>query len=119
MANYKIDISFNNDSSTASWGLDGEQPTPIVITALDTVSFHFDGPGTLSSAILLTGPRDATTLPASPFVGGSQLNIAPDYPLAPSGVFGLWGFAISFTTTSDGVTNFWYLPDPELEVGSN
>lgn len=119
MANYQIDISYSADSSIATWKVDGEQPTPIFITGSDTVSFHFDGPGALSSAILLTGPRDTATSAPSPFMGGSQINITPDYPLAPAGVLGLWGFAVSFTTVTDGVTSFWFLPDPELEVGSN
>jgi hypothetical protein len=116
MANYQIDISYDAESSNASWKLDGQQPTPIVVSATDTVSFHFDGPGTLSSAILLTGPIAPDT-PASPFRGGAQINIAPDYPLAISGALGLWGFAVSFTTTQDGISSFYFLPDPELEVG--
>lgn len=117
MANYQIDISYDTTSSTATWKLDGQQPDPISIKPTDTISFRFDGPGTLSSAILMTGPRAAGTA-LSPFVGGSQLNITPDYPLAPAGVLGTWGFTVSFTTMTDGVSSFYYLPDPELEVGS-
>ena len=116
MPNYQIDVSYDANSSTASWKLDGQQPTPIVVTAHDTISFTFDGPGTLSSAILMTGPIASGT-PSSPFLGGSQINIAPNYPLSITGGTGLWGFAVSFTTTTDGISSFYYLPDPELEVG--
>jgi hypothetical protein len=88
-----------------------------MVSTQDTVSFTFNGPGTLSSAILLTGTLVANQ-PSSPFAGGSQLNIAPNYPLPVAGSLGLWGFTISFTTLTEGVSNFYYLADPELEVGS-
>ena len=119
-SNYNISIQYNPNNPMATWSIDGKTTDLITAQVGDTLSFNFEMPETpsttLSSATLFTGPRKPSA-DKSPFdknqipiEQGSKLQVAHN---------GYWGFSIAFTTTTaDGVSSFYFLPDPELEVGS-
>lgn len=119
-SDYNITIQFNPGNPMATWSIDGKIEALIAAQVGDTLSFDFRLPDTpsmeLTSAMLFAGPRKPST-DVSPFnqsqiplVQGSKVKVAHE---------GLWGFSIAFTTaTKDGVSSFYFLPDPELDVGS-
>jgi hypothetical protein len=116
----EITIQFNPGNPMATWSIDGKIEALIKAQVGDQLSFHFKMPDTppseLASAMLFAGPRKPSTA-ISPFrqkqipiTQGSKVKVEHD---------GLWGFSIAFTTVAqDGVNSFFFLPDPELEVGS-
>jgi len=119
-SNYNITIQFNPGNPMATWSVDGKIEAFISAQIGDTLAFNFEMPDTpsveLASATLFAGPRKPAT-DISPFnktqiqiVQGSKVKVEHD---------GFWGFSIAFTTvTQNGVSSFYFLPDPELEVGS-
>jgi hypothetical protein len=118
--NYPIKVTYTPGQPLASWSLDGKTDFTIQAQKGDTLSFTFasaDGIGqTMLGGLLLSGPRRHSSH-KSPFqhhqiaIGdGSSVKIEND---------GLWGFAIAFSATQDDTEAFYFLPDPELEVGSN
>ncbi len=119
MADYTITIQYNPGNPMATWSIDGKIEAAIAAQVGDTLTFDFEMPETpsvkLASAMLFAGPRkpSASISPfhrsQMPIVQGSKLKVEHD---------GDWGFSIAFTTTTDGVSSFYFLPDPELEVGS-
>jgi len=121
MANdYNIAIQFNPGNPMATWSIDGKIEALITAQPGDTLTFDFrlpDSPAVeLASAMLFAGPRQPATAPSPfnatqiPLVQGSKVKVQND---------GFWGFSIAFTTTNkEGTSGFYFLPDPELEVGS-
>jgi hypothetical protein len=120
MADYNIAIQFNPGNPMATWSIDGKVEALIKAEAGDTLTFDFrlpDSPSLeLASAMLFAGPRKPASEPSPfnstqiPLVQGSKVKVAND---------GFWGFSIAFTTTNQqGTSGFYFLPDPELEVGS-
>lgn len=117
---YDITIQFNPGNPMATWSIDGKIEALITAQVGDTLAFNFEMPDSptleLASATLFAGPRKPAT-DISPFnktqiplTQGSKVKVEHD---------GFWGFSIAFTTvTKDGVSSFFFLPDPELEVGS-
>lgn len=117
---YDISIQFNPNNPMATWSIDGKSEALITAKVGDTLSFNFVMPTRpsveLQNATLFAGPRHPSTR-SSPF-GSAQIQIAQGSKLTVQNP-GLWGFAIAFSTVAkDGVSSFYYLPDPELEVGS-
>lgn len=116
---YAITIQFNPGNPMATWSIDGKIEAQIKAQAGDQLVFRFEMPDTpsceLAGAMLFAGPRKPSHA-ISPFrqkqiplTQGSKVKVEHD---------GLYGFSIAFTTvTKDGVNSF-FLPDPELEVGS-
>lgn len=88
------------------------------------LGFTFEGPGSVIDAVMLIAPT-AKKSPQSPF---SQLNPiqltreGEDYFISPpiDQQDGMWGFSIMFRTQNDAGehSGFYFLPDPELAVGS-
>lgn len=118
--NYNITIQCNAGKPLASWSLNGKTPALIDAQVGDTLTFDFrlpdSPPATLSSATLFSGPRKPEE-GSSPFQQ-KQIQLAQGAQVKIQNK-GFYGFAIAFTTTDqDGVNNFFFLPDPELEVGS-
>ncbi|VXB82846.1 hypothetical protein [Massilia sp. 9I] len=117
---YDVTIQFNPGNPMATWSIDGKIEALIAAQKGDTLAFNFEMPDSpameLASAMLFAGPRQPSTQ-ISPFnktqipiVQGSKVRVEHD---------GLWGFSIAFTAvTKDGISSFYFLPDPELEVGS-
>ena len=117
---YNITIHFNPGIPMATWSIDGKIEALIKANVGDTLTFDFRLPDTpsveLASAMLFAGPRKPASAHSPfnqsqiPLVQGSKVKVAND---------GFWGFSIAFTTTNkEGVSSFFFLPDPELEVGS-
>lgn len=117
MNNHNVQINFVADNPQATW-LDEQGSDRIKARMGDSITFHFKGPGQVGDALMMSGPRRKDTSGA-PFEGGGQINIEPDTPYTIDKEKGLWGFSIMFKTSKDGVDKFYFLPDPELEVGSN
>jgi hypothetical protein len=116
---HQINIKFNSGKPLATWSIGGKSESMINAQQGDTLTFNFDSPDLiemkLSDAVLFAGPRKHSSH-GSPFhksqiqlEDGSKVKVEND---------GVWGFSIAFTTTQDGVNSFYFLPDPELEVGS-
>ncbi len=117
---YNISIQFNPGNPMATWSIDGKIEALIKADVDDTLTFDFrlpDRPSvSLASAMLFAGPRKPAESPSPfnatqiPLVQGSKVKVSNE---------GFYGFSIAFTTTNqDGTTGFFFLPDPELEVGS-
>ncbi|MCC2957412.1 hypothetical protein LK542_17485 [Massilia sp. IC2-477] len=119
-SNYNITIQFNPGNPMATWSIDDKIEALINAQVGDTLTFGFripDSPAVeLSSAMLFAGPRKPAEA-ISPFnqtqiplVQGSKVKVQNE---------GFYGFSIAFSTTDkQGVSNFYFLPDPELDVGS-
>lgn len=116
---HQITIKFTTGKPLATWSIGGKSEAMINAQKGDTLTFTFDTAAmtatTLSDAMLFAGPRERSSH-TSPFYknqialeDGSKVKVVND---------GVWGFSIAFTTTQDGLSDFYFLPDPELEVGS-
>lgn len=118
MQNHHIDIKYAAGNPQASWSLE-QLGDRIKVNMGDTISFGFSGPDTLSDAVMMAGPR-CREVERSPFDGGNRINVEPGARYRIDKPKGLWGFSVAFSTMGqDGIANFYFLPDPELEVGSN
>ena len=116
--NHEIRVMYDAGNPQASWAPRPQGTDTIQASKNDTIRFTFVGPDTLTDAVMLTGPRKKEA-ERSPFDGGNQINIEPDAKYTIDKENGLWGFSVAFTTiNADGISNFYFLPDPELEVGS-
>lgn len=116
--NHEIRVIYDAGNPQASWAPRPKGTDSIQANMNDTISFTFEGPDCLTNAIMMTGPREKET-GRSPFKGGNQINIEPGARYTIDKENGLWGFSLSFTTIdAQGISNFYFLPDPELEVGS-
>ena len=118
MPNHHISIIYKESNPQAHWSLN-EQSDRILASKGDTLSFSFDGPDQLNYAVLLVGPRSKQAA-RSPFDDGNQINIEPEAEYTIDQANGLWGFSVSFSTVDkNGISQFYFLPDPELQVGSH
>ena len=116
--NHEIRVKYDAGNPQASWAPRPQGTDRIQASMNDTISFKFEGPDPLTDAVMMTGPR-MKEAERSPFAGGNQINIEPGARYTIDKENGLWGFSVAFTTiNADGISNFYFLPDPELEVGS-
>lgn len=87
----------------------------------DTIAVNYRGPAPgadISSSILIAGPKKKG-LPQSPFDDdGNPVDLLKFPLLTIDRKSGRWGFSVSFAVDSGGNTRFYFLPDPELQVGS-
>ncbi len=114
---HSITVVCEEGKDLASWSTDGKTPPVIKAQKGDLITFNFEVPGTLVQATLLSGPRKKSTT-ASLF-GSNPIDVTKKQTLKVGNSNGHWGFAIAIEAEQDGVSNFYFLPDPELEVGSN
>lgn len=115
---FQIIVSFTPGQALATWSLDGKTDFTIKAQKGDSLTFTFNGPDPaeqMSDGIVLSGPRKQSPH-VSPFQK-TQLPIKNGGSVAIEND-GSWGFSIAFTTTRDTLNGFYFLPDPELEVGS-
>jgi hypothetical protein len=119
---HQLTVTYVQGQILATWSLNGtEQHDGDVFSAQpgDKVAFQFEGPGDIAECVLISGPMQSGCAP-SPFVEGNRINLKAHSTLTASPQFGLWGFTVSFSAhNGDGTTAFYYLPDPEMEVGSH
>jgi hypothetical protein len=119
---HQLTVTYVEGETIATWTLDGTQMQDgdaFLVEPGDKVAFQFDGPGDLAECVLISGQMQSGC-GASPFVEGNRINLKAHSTLTVSPQLGLWGFTVSFSAhTGDGTTAFYYLPDPEMEVGSH
>ena len=114
---HSITIVCEEGNNIASWSTDGRTPPVIKAQKGDTVTFTFDVPGTLVQATLLSGPRKKNT--TTSLFGSNPIDVTKKQTLKVGNSDGRWGFAMAIEAEQDGISSFYFLPDPELEVGSN
>lgn len=113
---HSITVTCDEGKDIARWSIKGSDHAVIKTQKGDTVSFTIDAPGKIVQATLLSGPRERGC--TGPLFGGNPIDLMKKQPLSVGNSAGLWGFAIAIETQQDGISSFYFLPDPELEVGS-
>lgn len=123
---YTMTIQFDQSSEIAEAVF---EPTPkksgdiLLLDAGDTIKVKYEQSGSsgkpnVTSSILLAGPKKSK-LPKSPFDSDTNpIDLVANPKLTIDSTNGLWGFTVSFTVEDQDTTSFYYLPDPELQVGS-
>jgi hypothetical protein len=120
---HQLTVTYVQGQTLASWSLDGvqqEDGDSFKAQPGDKVAFQFDGPGDIAECVLISGQMESGCQSSSPFTEGNRINLKAHSTLTVSPQFGLWGFTVSFSAyNGDGTSSFYYLPDPELQVGSH
>lgn len=84
----------------------------------DTIDVRYAGKLNVVDSILLAGPK-LSNQPRTPFAGDTHTIDLLEHPqlkiVDPSGE---WGFTVTMAIKDGSSTNFYFLPDPELQVGS-
>lgn len=118
---HNLAITYVEGQTLATWSLDDkpfQDGDEFRAQPGDKVAFQFDGPGDITECVLISGQLQSGC-GRSPFVEGNRINLKTHSTLTIGQQQGLWGFTVSFSAqTADGTTSFYYLPDPELQVGS-
>ena len=119
---HQLTVTYVAGETLATWSLDGvlrEGGDTFFAEPGDKVAFLFDGPGDLAECVLISGQMESHCHGSSPFTEGNRVNLKANSTLTVGKAQGTWGFTISFSAhAGDGTTAFYYLPDPEMEVGS-
>lgn len=119
---HQLTVSYVQGQTLATWSLDGMQRDDGDVFEAqpgDKVSFQFDGPGDIAECVLISGQMESSCHGSSPFSDGNRINLKAHSILTVGANLGTWGFTISFSAhNGDGTTSFYYLPDPELQVGT-
>jgi hypothetical protein len=119
---HQLTIIYVQGETTATWSLDGvphQDGDPFLVQQGDKVAFQFDGPGDIAECVLISGQMESHCHGSSPFVEGNRINLKAHSTLTVGTNDGAWGFTVSFSAHVDsGSTAFYYLPDPEMIVGS-
>jgi hypothetical protein len=119
---YQLTISYVAGQTIATWSLDGllrANDDTFFVEPGDKVAFVFDGPDDLAECVLISGQMESRCHGSSPFTEGNRVNLKANSTLTVGKAPGTWGFTVSFSTRAgDGTSAFYYLPDPEMEVGS-
>lgn len=123
---YTMTIQFNDSSEIAEAHF---EPAPkkkgdiFQFDAGDSIKVKYAQSGSsgspkVTSSILLAGPKQAE-IPQSPFDASSTpIDLVANPKVTIDSTNGYWGFSVAFTVANPGSTSFYYLPDPELQVGS-
>ena len=119
---HQLTVSYVAGQTIATWSLDGLPGTnddTFFVEPGDKISFVFDGPGDLAECVLISGQMESRCHGSSPFTEGNRISLKANSTLTVGKAQGTWGFTVSFSAhAGDGTTAFYYLPDPEMEVGS-
>ena len=119
---YQLTVSFTQGQTLATWSLDGTQREDgdyFDVLPGDKVTFQFDGPGDVAECVLNSGQMQSHCHGSSPFTEGNRINLKANSTVTVGKYAGKWGFTVSFSAyNGDGTTAFYYLPDPEVVVGS-
>ena len=120
---HELTITYVQGQTDATWSLDGaplQDGDAFQAQPGDKIAFLFDGPGDIAECVLISGQMQSTCHSSSPFVEGNRINLKSHSTLTVGQQFGAWGFTVSFSAhNGDGTTAFYYLPDPEMVVGSH
>lgn len=119
---HQLTVTYVAGQTIATWSLDGLLRTnddTFFVEPGDKIAFRFDGPGDLAECVLISGQMESRCHGSSPFTEGNRINLKANSTLTVGKAEGTWGFTVSFSAhAGDGTTAFYYLPDPEMEVGS-
>jgi hypothetical protein len=118
---YQLQIVYVEGQTLATWKLNGVQlddGDEFTVQPGDKVAFQFDGPGDIAECVLISGAMESRCH-GSPFNEGNRINLKTHSTVNVGSQFGLWGFTVSFSVhNGDGTSSFYYLPDPEMQVGT-
>jgi len=118
---HQLLVTYVEGQPFATWSLDGvpqKDGAKFNAEPGDKVAFQFDGPGDIAECVLISGQMNGRGHGSSPFTEGNRVNLKAHSTLNVGQQTGLWGFTISFSThNGDGTSSFYYLPDPEMDVG--
>lgn len=119
---HQITVTFVEGQTLATWSLDGtacQDGDSFEAELGDKVTFQFEGPGDIAECVLISGQMESSCHGSSPFTEGNRINLKANSTVHISKTQGTWGFTISFSAfNGDGTTAFYFLPDPEVIVGS-
>jgi hypothetical protein len=120
---HQITVTYVQGQTLATWSLDGVQRQDGDVFQAqpgDKVSFQFEGPGDIAECVLISGQMQSSCHGSSPFTEGNRINLKANSTLNIGKSEGAWGFTVSFSAhNGDGTTAFYYLPDPEVIIGSH
>lgn len=119
---YQLTVTYVQGQTLATWSLDGTQRQDgdsFDVAPGDKIAFQFDGPGDIAECVLISGQMENRCHGSSPFTEGNRINLKANSTVNVGKAAGAWGFTISISAhNGDGTTAFYYLPDPEVVVGS-
>lgn len=116
---HELKVSYVQGRELASWDFDSHGTQKCCdVQPGDKIHVSFDGPGDIGECVLLCGQMQ-DGLPSSAFTEGSRIDLKKSSTLTVAQQMGRWGFSIAFTArNADATTSFYYVPDPEVDVGS-
>ena len=119
---HQVLVTYVQGQTLATWSLNGvpqKDGDQFAVLPGDKVAFQFEGPDDIAECVLISGQMNSRAHGSSPFTEGNRVNLKANSTLTVGRQPGLWGFTISFSTrNSDGTSSFYYLPDPEMDVGT-
>jgi hypothetical protein len=119
---HQLTVTYVEGQTLATWSLDGvpqQNDDSFVVQPGDKVAFQFTGPGDIAECVLISGQMESHCHGSSPFTEGNRINLKANSTVHVGTAEGTWGFTVSFSAhNGDGTTAFYYLPDPEVVVGS-
>jgi hypothetical protein len=118
---YQLTVTYTEGQEVVTdWDFDSKgKPSSCDVQQGDKIAFRFDGSGDLGECVLLSGAMK-NGQGSSPFKEGNRVNLKGNSTLTVGDADGLWGFSIAFTArNADETSSFYYLPDPEIKVGSH
>ena len=119
---HQLVVTYIKGQTTATWSLDGVQHEDgdlFQVQPGDKVAFQFNGPDDIAECVLISGQMETRCHGNSPFTEGNRINLKANSTVNVGQQQGVWGFTVSFSTcSSDGTSSFYYLPDPEMQVGT-
>ncbi|GAA4655323.1 hypothetical protein GCM10025794_14260 [Massilia kyonggiensis] len=119
---HQLVVTYVPGQTLATWSLDGvqhEDGDQFQVQPGDKVSFQFDGPSDIAECVLICGQMASRCHGSSPFTEGNRVNLKANSTVTVGKSLGVWGFTVSFSThNGDGTSSFYYLPDPEMQVGT-
>jgi hypothetical protein len=119
---YQLSVTYTQGQTLATWSLNGtqcEDDDSFDVLPGDKIAFQFKGPGDIAECVLISGQMQSRCHGSSPFTEGNRINLKANSTVNVGKAEGKWGFTVSFSTyNGDGTSAFYYLPDPEVVVGS-
>ncbi|WP_157202028.1 hypothetical protein [Massilia sp. Root335] len=120
---HQLTVTYVQGQTLATWSLNGvscQDGDSFPAQPGDKVAFQFEGPGDIAECVLISGQMESGCRGSSPFAEGNRINLKANSTLNIKPGDGAWGFTVSFSAhNDDGTTAFYYLPDPEVIVGSH
>ncbi len=119
---HQLVVTYVKGQTNATWSLDGVQHEDgdlFQVQPGDKIVFQFNGPDDVAECVLISGQMESRCHGSSPFTEGNRINLKANSTVNVGQHQGVWGFTVSFSTrNSNGTTAFYYLPDPEMQVGT-